>query len=125
MPLYFRQWKQAIRDYLRTKNDRTLATLVAKAREDGILCSDSRSCLVSVCSGEGGYREERESLLARGAERALYGFGIGKCREADPIRNRILYAICRAEQKRREWARGRETGSVKDAPPGLSSEKES
>jgi hypothetical protein len=99
--------KQAIRDYVRIQNDQVLATLTAITQDGGLKFMDACKCIRGVVGGgtTKGYLTER-STLALGAEQAMANIGLFN--NDDDKRNRIIYAICRAEQKRREWAKREE-----------------
>jgi hypothetical protein len=105
----FKEHKQAIRDYIRTKDDVVLARLTAMAQDGALEFLSQCKCIRGVC---GDYEKENSPLAIR-AELAMYKIGL---QHPDPLsngadwkRNRIIYAICRAEQKRREWAKNGET----------------
>jgi hypothetical protein len=106
--LEFRGYKQNIRNYIRTKDDYTLAALTATAKDGKLKFSDRCGCIRGICGGGTveGYQAENSSQAVY-AEVAMMMFGVGFVLsvESDTLRNRIIYAICRAEQKRREWAK--------------------
>jgi hypothetical protein len=113
--------KQTIRDYIQTKDDYTLAVLTATAKDGKLMYANRRKCVLGVCGGGTieGYCSDNSELAGK-AEVGMARLGnvaytgpkwvppTASMSCGDPRRNRIIYAICRAEQKRRERIR---TGS--------------
>jgi hypothetical protein len=105
----FKEAKQAIRAYVRIQDDKALAVLTATAQDGKLEYMDVCKCIRGVCGGgtRVGYFAENYPLaylaeLGMGAIGRTSGSGIDG---NDSLRNRIIYAICRAEQKRRGWAK--------------------
>lgn len=105
-----KQAKQNIRPYLRQITDQQLAVLMAMAQDGKVEYMDQCSCILGIVGGctKAGYKEQ-STKIGDAAEYGLLMIGGGVCRIfsplSDPLRNRRLYPMCKAEQRRRDRVR--------------------